>query len=522
MGTDDAAREPRVVLWFAVATLVAFLVIGAALSFLTVRTVRAGAEAMATSHARFALGSVLAPILEGVDLSRPLRGAEYERVRALVERHLISPRDVRVKVWRPDGTIVFSDEPSLVGQRFPEEVPELRRVLAGAPISGLTELEAAEEREERPVADRLFAIYLPLRLEPGSPPVAVVELYQDAGVVQREVDPTLRALWAGLVGGLVVLYAALLPIAVRASRELRHRNEHLREQAGRLSELLAREQATVERLRELNKAKDDLLAAVSHELRTPLTSVLGYLRTLRRPGLGEDPATREEFLRAAQRQAERLSRSIRDLLAAAELERGGRPIERSGFDLASLVEGVLDELPGARDRVRLDLPRDLLVDGDRERLAHVVGNLLDNALKYSPDGGDVEVAARVVGGALEVRVRDEGVGIDPTLQARVYEPFFQADQSSTRRFGGLGLGLHVVRGIVEELGGRVVFASDPGVGTAVSVTIPLGGAEAGGRSREPSGPSEGGRGVAARAGTDAARLGQADRPASRRPDRGAV
>lgn len=110
---------------------------------------------------------------------------------------------------------------------------------------------------------------------------------------------------------------------------------------------------------------------------------------------------------------------------------------------------------------------------DPARLSHVLLNLMDNALTYSPDGSEVEVGLRVEAEELRLWVRDRGVGIDPDLQARAFELFFQADQSSTWRFGGLGLGLHVVRGLVEELEGRVDLASAPGAGTTVTVVLPL-------------------------------------------------
>ncbi|HXF37356.1 MAG TPA: HAMP domain-containing sensor histidine kinase [Actinomycetota bacterium] len=458
---------------FAVASLLAFALIGAAISFLTVRTVRAGAEEMAIEHARFVAGSVLAPMFEGVDLSRPVTGRAYERLRGLVERSVISERDVRVKIWAPDGTIVFSDLPELVGERFPEEVPELREVLEGGVRAEVSDLSAAEEREERLVADRLFTTYLPFRLGPGGEVTAVAELYQDAAVVQEEVQPLARTLGVGFAVGLVVLYAAILPLAVRASRELRHRNRHLREQAEQLAALLSREQETVARLTELNRVKDDLVAAVSHELRTPLTAIIGYLRTLRRPGFGDRAEIREEFLGASELQARRLFRLIRNLLAAAGLEHGDRPLERTPVDLAALAASAREEFPEAGDRIRLAVPPLPAVETDPARLSHALLNLLDNALKYSPDGSPVEVGARIEGEELRLWVRDRGVGIDPELRPRAFEPFVQGDQSSTRRFGGLGLGLHVVRGLVEELGGRVVLSSQPGAGTTVTVALPL-------------------------------------------------
>jgi len=268
-------RQPHIVVRFAVATLAAFVLVGAVGMVLMVRYARERAERAGAFHAAFVASSILAPALSGLDLSRPITGDDAARVRELVnERILANGRDVRIKVWRFDGTIVFSDAPSLVGKRFPEEAAELAEVVAGHPEMGISDLDDAENVAERGLADKLLFAYVPLRIEPGGRVVAVAELYQDYAVIQEDIDAFVARMLPLLVVGLLVLYAAILPIAMRISAELRRRNE-------RLAELLEREQQTVAELRDLAKKKDDFVSAASHELRTPLTSIRGSLATLK-------------------------------------------------------------------------------------------------------------------------------------------------------------------------------------------------------------------------------------------------
>jgi signal transduction histidine kinase len=262
--------------------------------------------------------------------------------------------------------------------------------------------------------------------------------------------------------GLLVLYAAILPIAVRISTELRRRNE-------RLAELLEGEQQTVAELRDLARRKDDFVSAASHELRTPLTSIRGSLATLKWGGLGADEGMRTELLEAAERQTKRLERLVVNILAAARLE-GDRPIEIEPVDLAETARAVAAELD-ASDRVVVAVPEGS-VETDRARIVDVMTYLLDNALKYSPDGSSVTIGADSERSGFRLWVTDHGVGIDPADQAAIFERFHQIDQSATRSHGGLGLGLHLAKELVEELQGRVDVASAPGRGSTFTVLLP--------------------------------------------------
>jgi signal transduction histidine kinase len=465
---ERSSRSPRLVVRFAVGSLVAFVLVGTGVGAVLVRYVRMQAEERGTFHASFIADAVLPLALDGVDLSRPLAGEDLARVDAFVRSRILSDgRDVRIKLWRPDATIVYSDEHALIGQRFAGERGDVGEAMRGEPESGVSDLDAPENRFERDLADKLFYTYVPMRLEHGGPVVAVAEVYQDYAVLQGDIDGLLRTLGLTLGGGLLLLYAALLPIAVRASRDIRRQNELL-------NDLLEREQANVERLREANRKKDDFVAAVSHELRTPLTSIIGYLSTLRQPSIGDDTAAREEFLSAAEAQAKRLLRLITNVLSAANLEDRERPVVLERIDLALMVREVLDALPGGERRTRLSIPGEAaFVVADRARLAQILTNLLDNALKYSPDDRPVDLdAARTPDDGVRISIRDRGIGIAPEDRDSIFDRFHQRDQSATRRYGGLGLGLHLVRSMVEELGGSVQVDAAADGGSVFAVTLP--------------------------------------------------
>jgi len=467
-------RAPRLILRFAAGSLVAFLLVGVGVGALVVHYVRGRVERIGTFHAQFVARAVLAPAFRGVDLSAPVTGSERARLDALLAERLFSDgRDVRIKIWRPDGLIVYSDEPALIGRSFPEEVPDLREALEGRVVAGISDLSEPENRFERNLGSKLFFTYEPFRLTPGGPIAAIAEIYQNYAWIQGDIDGLFHSLLLPFGVGVLVLYAMLLPIALRASRELRRQNT-------RLNQLLALEQQTVAELRDLNRRKDDFVAAASHELRTPLTSIIGYVSTLK-GDLGADPETRVEFATAAEAQAKRLMRQITNLLSAASLQQGSRPIVMERVDFDQLARQVAAQLSRRPERVQVRVPNDVaVVVTDRGRVEEILTNVLDNALKYSPDDTVVEIGASGGEGSFRFWVRDRGIGIDPADREAIFERFHQTDQSSTRRYGGVGLGLFLARGLVQDLGGSIGVESAPGRGSTFTVTIPVVAAPAGG------------------------------------------
>jgi signal transduction histidine kinase len=227
-----------------------------------------------------------------------------------------------------------------------------------------------------------------------------------------------------------------------------------------LQERMAREQAA-------QRIKDDFLSIVSHELRTPLTSIQGYSQLLEaRMRVERSDGSKEmAHLRVIRSQVGRMRRLVDDLLDVSRIDRrGGVSIEPVDFDLAEDLRDAVSRIRREHpDReVALEAPATMPVHVDRDRIGQVTTNLLDNAVKYSPDGGTIRVMADRRGGEVEVRVADEGVGIPAEHRDHVFERFYQADgEAGRRRFGGLGLGLYISRAIIDAHGGRIWVAPNP-------------------------------------------------------------
>jgi signal transduction histidine kinase len=254
---------------------------------------------------------------------------------------------------------------------------------------------------------------------------------------------------------------------------LADQNELLAEQAARLEELLQKEHQTVAELRELNRMKGDFVAVVSHELRTPVTALIGYAKTLRQPAFSNDPTMREEFLERMERQGDRLLRLVENLLTTAKLESDELQITIGRLLFEDLVREVVEGLGSDANRMKVDVPGDLpVLHTDRQLVGRVLSNLLDNALKYSPDGSPCELGARAEGDVVVMWVTDHGIGIEPAKLERIFDRFYQVDSSSTRQFPGAGLGLSMVRDLLNRLGGKISVNSTPGQGSTFTVHLP--------------------------------------------------
>jgi PAS domain S-box-containing protein len=239
--------------------------------------------------------------------------------------------------------------------------------------------------------------------------------------------------------------------------------------------LLVREQEARRGAEALNRAKDELLATVSHELRTPLNSIFGWARLMQSGEMDEEGRARA--LGAVLRNAALLGRLVDDLLDVSRIVTGRMRLEVEVVNVNAVIEAALDVVrPAARAR-DIDLiaaldPSLAPIVGAPDRLQQVMWNLVTNAVKFTPVGGRVQVSSRDAGGMVELVVTDTGEGIAPEALPYIFEPFRQEDSSSTRSHGGLGLGLAVVRHLVELHGGRV-HAESPGKGQGSTFRVVL-------------------------------------------------
>ncbi len=290
----------------------------------------------------------------------------------------------------------------------------------------------------------------------------------------------------------VITVLSAIRSALRARRRQYEVRAHLaaervaQEERARLLEEAVAARAEAEAV---NRAKDIFLATLSHELRTPLTAILGWARMLRDTGMDAESARRG--LEVIERNAEAQHQLIRDLLDVSRIISGKLQLTTRQVRLAPIVEAALDSVRQAADAksIRLGVEYDDetdLVTGDPDRLQQVIWNLLSNAIKFTPKGGSVGVRVVRHGSDVRVSVSDTGQGISPEFLPHVFERFRQADGSTTREHGGLGLGLAIVRHLVEQHGGRVSAESDGEQrGSTFSIDLPIAAVKA------PAGEAEG-------------------------------
>jgi len=254
--------------------------------------------------------------------------------------------------------------------------------------------------------------------------------------------------------------------------------EQARLVAAEHARLAAVEHALVERLQESDRLKDDLLAAVSHELRTPLAGILGALATLSARESQLTQPQQRELVAMAVRQGDRLRVQIEQLLLAARLERSGQePAERPVVDATVLAREALAAARVAHPgrQVLFESDQVLPVRAVPEAVLQVLGNLLDNAVKYSPAGAVVRLEVSRVGRLAVLAVEDRGPGVPPADRDRIFGRFTQLDAGATRRGGGVGLGLYIARQLANAQGGELLVAEPtrPGWGARFELRIPL-------------------------------------------------
>jgi len=244
---------------------------------------------------------------------------------------------------------------------------------------------------------------------------------------------------------------------------------------GRLVNIIA-DVRDITRFREADEIKSTFVSVISHELKTPVALIRGYADTLMRKDACWDPETMRESLTVIVEESDRLNQLIDNLLDASRLQAGALPLEMDQVALDALTERVARRFRTQTHvhEIVVRFPPDFpTVEGGPARLEQVLNNLVSNAIKYSPDGGVIEITGRVLPDEVIVTVSDQGVGIPFEEQSRIFERFFRGARERRQRTPGAGLGLYLVKAIVEAHSGRIWVASNPGKGSAFSFAIPL-------------------------------------------------
>lgn len=239
------------------------------------------------------------------------------------------------------------------------------------------------------------------------------------------------------------------------------------------------ERETVRRLRELDEMKSDFLATAQHELRTPLTAVLGHLELIRMVWADADEGKKLGLLDNIELAANQLADMLETMIDLSLVSADSLRVQRGRVGLSDAVRDAIGDVArrhprGLPVRLQADVPHGVALDADPERLRQVLRCLLDNAVKFTREGGEVTIAAQLAGAGdrCAITVSDTGIGIDPALHARVFERFFQVDSGGTRAYGGMGVGLALVKVLAEAHGATVRLQSALGAGTAVTLDWP--------------------------------------------------
>ncbi len=232
----------------------------------------------------------------------------------------------------------------------------------------------------------------------------------------------------------------------------------------------------ITKFREAEEAKTTFISMISHELKTPVSLIKGYATTLSREDVEWDRATLLNGLKVIEEEADKLNMLIENLLDATRLQLGTFKLNFGDVALDRVAERLVEKF---RTQVTIhtietDFPPDFpTVQGDEQRLEQVLSNLLSNAIKYSPNGGRIQIKGQVSEDSVQISVSDEGIGLSPEQKELIFERFYRVDNALTRETQGVGLGLYIVRSIVEAHGGRIWVESEPGKGTTFTFSLPL-------------------------------------------------
>jgi signal transduction histidine kinase/ActR/RegA family two-component response regulator len=401
---------------------------------------------------------------------------------ALVSRETRDPLVHRVLVYAPIGRDGELSAQVLAGAGVWAEGFESLPALCAALRAGAATVLATEEALAGSAIDELAHL---LACEPNWSDIPIILCTTGGDVLRANV---LRSRVLEDLGNVMVIERPMqtrtLLAAVHAALRARRRQLDLRDivtelerSAAERSELLEREKVARAEAEEANRAKDEFLAMISHELRTPLNAILGWSRMMTAGRLVE--AQRERAAQTIERNAVAQAKLIDELLDVSRIISRKLRLSLRPLDLRPIVEATVDSLRPTAEAKGLLLDMSIVDDrvpvlGDSERLAQIVANLLGNAIKFTPAGGRIHIVLSVDGGAATLIVRDDGIGIREEFLELVFERFRQADGSRTRSHGGLGLGLAIVRHLVELHGGNVRAASDGlGKGAELTARIPL-------------------------------------------------
>jgi signal transduction histidine kinase len=356
-------------------------------------------------------------------------------------------------------------------------LPDVRKILKG---------ETVIKKKHYSSQLNAFVVFVGMPVITGDNVSGMVLLFTPVAKINTALNQVYRIIWgtalfAFLLGGLVIFLTSrrlsrpltTMKEAAVAIAEGDYSKEIAATNCDELDQLIASFNYMRERIQQVEKMRQELLANVSHELRTPLTSIRGFIQAILEGVVPE--GDQEKYLKIAREEVDRLTRLVQDLLDLARIKSGSISLNKEPLDIGELAIKVATEfrLIAAAKNITVETDDGLVISGDRDRIRQVMINLLSNAVKYTEQNGQIQINVRRESGRAVLKVRDNGAGIPETELEHIFDKFHRVDKSRDAATGGTGLGLAIVKELVELHNGSAAAWSAPGKGTEITIELPL-------------------------------------------------
>ena len=356
-------------------------------------------------------------------------------------------------------------------------LPDVRKILKG---------ETVIKKKHYSSQLNAFVVFVGMPVITGDNVSGMVLLFTPVAKINTALNQVYRIIWgtalfAFLLGGLVIFLTSrhlsrpltTMKEAAVAIAEGDYSKEIAATNCDELDQLTASFNYMRERIQQVEKMRQELLANVSHELRTPLTSIRGFIQAILEGVVPE--GDQEKYLKIAREEVDRLTRLVQDLLDLARIKSGSISLNKEPLDIGELAIKVATEfrLIAAAKNITVETDDGLVISGDRDRIRQVMINLLSNAVKYTEQNGQIQINVRRESGRAVLKVRDNGAGIPETELEHIFDKFHRVDKSRDAATGGTGLGLAIVKELVELHNGSAAAWSAPGKGTEITIELPL-------------------------------------------------
>ncbi len=375
---------------------------------------------------------------------------------------ILTSEVVKIKIYNTEGKIICSNDERLIGKTFKNN-PDLQAALKGEKVVEINRNLEKEENIYEQGYRGLMEIYVPILAENGEI-VGVVDVYQILDFLDDEIKKAKIIVFSLVTTGLTILYLVLFGIVSQASRTIRFQKEEL-ERSNR-------------QLRQIDRMKSDFMSTIGHELRTPLTSIIGYSKLLLDGNMGELDKEQKEALKEILSGGNNLLRLINDILEFQRVESGKSNLKFEKTRLSPLISQIVrTEKPMADEKnqkieIQIDPTLQEIVT-DPDKLKQILLNLLNNAIKFTPQDGEIKIQVKQENNKVKISITDNGIGIDKKDQEKIFKPFQQLDQGLSRKYQGTGLGLAIVKEYTQRLGGEITLESELGKGSTFTITLPL-------------------------------------------------